>query len=689
MIAAAVTYGLWQHNVYLSTIRVQDKVLSIAVTAALQFDANDLDKLRTADDIKKPEYSKVIYLLNEIRRQNEDVKYIYIMRPTKDPNTLEFVADADSLDPYAKKDLNEDGLVDEADLLSPPGQPYDIKDIPAIQESLALSVPTADKEPYTDQWGTFISGHAPIKDANGNLTALLGVDIFASKIYDFTQDSFYPILTFLGLFILFIIVRLAAFNRSLFKELWEIFQIKRAVILISVCGAVSIAITLGFYFYGIKINTERVREKVTSIAATSALQFSADELRVLKSMDDVSRPEYKNVTTRLDAIRKQNSEIIYMYIIRPTEQKGLFTFVADADAIDPFTEVDTNEDGKITDADTLGLPGLEYDTTNMDALMGEKYSRPVANSKPYTDKWGSFITGYAPIHDAGGNIEAVIAVDMWADKVYELTNRTFSPIIVFILFFGLFLFFRKSAYKKSLLHQLLKLIRKKSVLFNLGSCLIISALITFGMYQYTLNLMKQEIGQRLLSIAVTAVPEFSAEDLEKIHTREDMKTDEYQKIYKKLNEIKHRNKNIRYIYFLRPSMNNEKIEFLVDADSNYFLPFTMDDNKDGIISEDEQDVYPGLEYDVSSFPKFKKGLIEPTTEDNFTSDQWGTFMSAYAPLIRDGKTVAVLEIDMDVTTFLKLTKEKFKIWFWFFGIFIAILLFEIGYLLMKKSSKLI
>src|SRR3989344_8702230 len=317
-----------------------------------------------------------------------------------------------------------------------------------------------------------------------------------------------------------------------------------------------------------KINTERVREKVTSIAATSALQFSADELRVLKSMDDVSRPEYKNVTTRLDAIRKQNSEIIYMYIVRSTEQKGLFTFVADADAIDPYGKIDTNKDGQITDADTLGLPGMEYEIADMDALMEEKYSRPVANSKPYTDKWGSFITGYAPIRDAEGNIEAVIAVDMWADKVYELTNRTFSPIIVFLIFFIVFLIFRASAYKKSLLHQLIINLRKRSVLITIAICAPLAFLFMNGLYFYTLFSFQDQLGKTLEQIIETNVKKININHLNKIQKSEDMQKPEYQEIFQQINSIRGQNDLIRYVYIHRPTEDPNMWNFVADADTN-------------------------------------------------------------------------------------------------------------------------
>jgi methyl-accepting chemotaxis protein len=42
--------------------------------------------------------------------------------------------------------------------------------------------PSSDDDVYTDEWGTFISGYAPVKDDQGNVVAIVGVDIEASEL---------------------------------------------------------------------------------------------------------------------------------------------------------------------------------------------------------------------------------------------------------------------------------------------------------------------------------------------------------------------------------------------------------------------------------------------------------------------------------------------------------------------------
>ena len=220
VLAAGVTYGLYRHNYNLNLQRVREKAMAIASTASLQFDTSDLDQLHTKADITKPVYRNVVQKLQEIRNQNKGAIYMYILRPTQNPKIYEFVADADSLDPDAKMDLNHDGVIDDKDHLSPPGETYDVEASFSPEWLVdALERPYADPYPAIDQWGTWISGSAPIRDVSGRAVAIIGVDYEASEPLNLTKQSFSPFLIFPGFFFLFVLIRLAAFNRSLFFEI--------------------------------------------------------------------------------------------------------------------------------------------------------------------------------------------------------------------------------------------------------------------------------------------------------------------------------------------------------------------------------------------------------------------------------------------------------------------------------------
>jgi predicted transcriptional regulator len=206
----------------------------------------------------------------------------------------------------------------------------------------------------------------------------------------------------------------------------------------------------------------------------------------------------------------------------------------------------------------------------------------------------------------------------------------------------------------------------------LSAC--IAVLITFGMYWYTLGIMKEEIGQRLVSIVATAAPEIDYRDLEKIHWARDMHKPEYQRLFNKLNEIRDSNNNILYAYIMRPSDDPEMYEFVVDADSNYFLPEDPED------PEAIEVVAPGVNYDSHYFGKkyADKVMVAPVMEEDFVTDKWGTLLPAAAPIFDDlGNSVAFIGIDMDVTDLYEAVNNKFKGYIWFFSLFSCAILLRL------------
>jgi len=76
------------------------------------------------------------------------------------------------LDPTPAGDADGDGLDEKSYLMQPyPGAS------PELFAALRRGVVSVMKEPQSDQWGTFLSAFAPIKDAGGNTIAAAGVDM--------------------------------------------------------------------------------------------------------------------------------------------------------------------------------------------------------------------------------------------------------------------------------------------------------------------------------------------------------------------------------------------------------------------------------------------------------------------------------------------------------------------------------
>ncbi len=198
---------LYIRTVDLLTENLRERILTISITAATNINANDLSALHVEEDWQKPEWATVVNSLNKAKYSNDDIVFMYIFRKTKnDPTQMEFVADADSINPYANTsgdilkyiDVNRDGKVeaDGPDKLQWPGQPYpEAIDIPEVFE--AYNGPLTSKDLYTDEYGTVITGYAPIKDENGNTVAILATDIKADDFFTITTQTLSPFIVFI------------------------------------------------------------------------------------------------------------------------------------------------------------------------------------------------------------------------------------------------------------------------------------------------------------------------------------------------------------------------------------------------------------------------------------------------------------------------------------------------------------
>lgn len=136
----------------------------LASAAALMVDGDVHQNLKTEADMQSPAYQDMVAKLRNFN-ENTKLKDVYTMIPGPG-NKTKFVLDADP-DP------------------APIG--YEYENLPAMQESFAGN-PTADKEITTDEWGSVLSGYAPIKNSQGEIVAIAGVDIDASFIIKNQQE---------------------------------------------------------------------------------------------------------------------------------------------------------------------------------------------------------------------------------------------------------------------------------------------------------------------------------------------------------------------------------------------------------------------------------------------------------------------------------------------------------------------
>jgi len=151
--------------------QTREQLITIASNAALSIDAQELLEVplqQTGDSSLT--YRAIFDKLETIKQINPSLKYVYIMTTTDQPGILQYVVDADPA-PQVITARSPSAL---------PGDKYDARALPEMLK--AYGGPAADKKITSDEWGSFISGYAPIRDSDGKSIAILGVDIDAAGI---------------------------------------------------------------------------------------------------------------------------------------------------------------------------------------------------------------------------------------------------------------------------------------------------------------------------------------------------------------------------------------------------------------------------------------------------------------------------------------------------------------------------
>ncbi len=164
-----------------------------------------------------------------------------------------------------------------------------------------------------------------------------------------------------------------------------------------------------------------------------------------------------------------------------------------------------------------------------------------------------------------------------------------------------------------------------------GSCIIIAVTAFFfaNSYHNTWHYHKNE----LLNLAKITATQIDGSKHETLRAApEDEATEVYQNIKKQLQDIRHAVDDIKFIYTMiktTGTAGHEQWKFVVDAEDN---PLEMS--------------HSGDVYDISKFPQMKEAYDRALVDNEIGEDQWGPFLSAYAPVKnKKGSVVAIVGVD--------------------------------------------
>ncbi|MES9830559.1 MAG: diguanylate cyclase [Candidatus Thiodiazotropha sp.] len=179
---------------------------------------------------------------------------------------------------------------------------------------------------------------------------------------------------------------------------------------------VSTILTMVFFWEYKKQLRQDVRARLHDIVAVASLQIDANAHNTLRNPEQEGNSTYIRLRRDLQRIRDSASGIRYVYTM-VLDKKGQIMFVLDA-------ETKPDEVAHLGDIYDDASPLLK---THFSSL-----SEPFVEENFYTDKWGTWLTGYAPFYSQSGERAGVMGIDIEASSIIARENHlllTMLPLI--------------------------------------------------------------------------------------------------------------------------------------------------------------------------------------------------------------------------------------------------------------------
>ena len=155
-----------------------------------------------------------------------------------------------------------------------------------------------------------------------------------------------------------------------------------------------------------------VENKTIEMASTAASLLDAESLKGMQATD-VDTPEYQAAHDILNSFRISNEgtsgELAFIYLCKEVSPDH-FIFTIDPSE-DPAAWGEVLDWTKALDSASKGIPAFDQE--------------------PYTDRWGTFYSAYAPVLDTHNEVVMIVGIDVWASWYKEsLWSNSRSIIIV-------------------------------------------------------------------------------------------------------------------------------------------------------------------------------------------------------------------------------------------------------------------
>lgn len=166
---AMLAYFVYNSGIKTEIEALQKRLLTTVTSIASAIDPATLSAIPIEGSVITTLHEELRKRFEAIASQDADIESIYVLRPTIQPTRLRFLVD------YVRE--GSPAAV---------GEDYDASEVPVMLKGFAH--PAVEDQPYSDEWGSSLSGYAPIKTNEGNSIGIVGVDVKVSNLNAIKQS---------------------------------------------------------------------------------------------------------------------------------------------------------------------------------------------------------------------------------------------------------------------------------------------------------------------------------------------------------------------------------------------------------------------------------------------------------------------------------------------------------------------
>ncbi|MEQ1704987.1 MAG: ATP-binding protein [Rickettsiales bacterium] len=177
------------------------------------------------------------------------------------------------------------------------------------------------------------------------------------------------------------------------------------------------------YSHAIKAIEEDIEEYLGKVATIVSKQVDGDLHKTFSSREQETSKEYLKQIEKLNEVKDLFPNIAYVYTAILKDGEVYFV-------LDP-TPPDIMVDGVETKSHIMDKYDEAKDIPSLITALNNH--QKTFNTKPYTDRWGSFVSAYAPFFDNKGKFAGIAGVDIEAEDYAARINRINRAEIICII----------------------------------------------------------------------------------------------------------------------------------------------------------------------------------------------------------------------------------------------------------------